>query len=240
MTTIYRDREILVARARGHREADELRQGYWYWRRGKGCAIGCLAHDDARPHQILEEKYGLPARLSFAADAIFEGLSPDESRDWPERYASAAKEGADLSNVWNLFALWLLAESGLLPQTRRSREAIETIAQLYRRASVGEVMTCEAWTSETGAWVAKLAASTPSAAEAAEEAGEAAAASVAARAAAWAADAATSPAAAAVAMRAAAGSSESYEKMAAKLVELMGRAQPKKKRSARRGNSGDQ
>ena len=35
-----------VAEMAAHRKADQLVQGYGYWKLGKGCAVGCLIKGD--------------------------------------------------------------------------------------------------------------------------------------------------------------------------------------------------
>ena len=157
-TLIFRHKATLVARAYEHAAADDLRQNYGYWIGGKGCAVGCLSHANDHPHFVLQADFGLPAQLNYLVDAFFEKLPMAEAKLLPQRYASAAKEGADLSNVWNLFALWLLAEFGLR-KTDANCETIESVAELYRRASVGVVVTREEWRRAARAAAVSAAAS---------------------------------------------------------------------------------
>lgn len=47
MKTFTAERKrFYLDRAAAHRKDDEIVQGYGYWKSGKGCAVGCLAHRD--------------------------------------------------------------------------------------------------------------------------------------------------------------------------------------------------
>lgn len=127
-----------IARVRAHREADQLVQGYGYWQGGRGCAVGCTMHTDSEPHEAYETTLGIPARLAYLEDCIFESLPVDQSRLWPEKFLGAIPVGKDLSRVWHQFSAWLLSESGLLTITHANRDAINLVASLHGRAATGE------------------------------------------------------------------------------------------------------
>lgn len=75
--------EILAQLAR-HRAADDLVQGhYGYWRDGKGGAVGCTIHSGN--HIEYETRFGIPVATAKLEDDIFEGLSLEDARAWPER-----------------------------------------------------------------------------------------------------------------------------------------------------------
>ena len=102
-----------LARVAAHRAADELLQGYAYWRDGKGCAVGCTIHSD--DHARYETALGIPRMLACLEDAIFEGLPQAAARAWPERFLAAIEPGTDLSRVgWQLLR-WLLTDPGINP-----------------------------------------------------------------------------------------------------------------------------
>jgi hypothetical protein len=126
-----------------HRAADEIVQGK-YWKDGKGCALGCtlesirlmrgydvIQHDS---HATAEKETGIPRILFRLEDRIFEGLPNEIAKDWPERFTSAIRPGADLAMIWPRFALWILTEE--LPQyvTKRPKAAaaIADVAALYK------------------------------------------------------------------------------------------------------------
>ena len=129
-------REVMVAEARAHREADRLFSGT-YWNVGRGCSIGCgvetvnrrteagLKHDD---HAGLAAALGIPEPLVQLQDAIFERLGGVAQRSWPERFYTALPEGADLSGVWPLFAAWMLREV-VLPVAGVNRHVVERVAR---------------------------------------------------------------------------------------------------------------
>lgn len=98
-------------------------------------------------HQYVryETKLGIPVRVVWLADAIFDGLRANGVKGWPERFLGAIEPGADLSAVWHSFAHWLLAESGLLTVVEVNYEAITKVAELHKRAVRGEAMGDDEW-----------------------------------------------------------------------------------------------
>jgi len=100
-------KELYLARVVTHREADELVQGIG-WEDGKGCAIGCTL--EVYSHAQYEIELGVPRVLAHLQDRIFEGLPRADAMLWPERFLDAIEPGADLSDVWPEFAIWLLVD----------------------------------------------------------------------------------------------------------------------------------
>ena len=72
----------LRERAQAHFEADQLMFGdYWNPEKGKGCSIGCHAHDlgfDPYDHAGVASYYGYPTWLGYMHDKMYE-LSEDET-----------------------------------------------------------------------------------------------------------------------------------------------------------------
>ena len=97
-----------LARIHAHRVADELVQGYGYWKDGKGCAIGCTLHGS--DHSSYPREVGIPEELAYLEDALFEGLPVKHARAWPERLFNAIEPGADLSRVYDLWSAWNLTD----------------------------------------------------------------------------------------------------------------------------------
>jgi hypothetical protein len=194
-------KERLIATMRAHREAETLVQGV-YWEDGRGCAVGCLTHKQAyEAWKHYETEWGIPRILARLEDALFEALPTDEARAWPERFLAAIKPGADLSRVWDRFAVWLLVhrEWGVLQFARAEESrAIQRVADLYERKLSGGDVSATDWESARHAAgaagaayaAAGAAAYAAHAAHAAGAADAAAAAAGAAYAAAGAADAA--------------------------------------------------
>ena len=152
-----------------------------------------------RAHRKADQ---LIARLE---DGIFERLPKELARQWPERFLSAIKPGADLSLVWAKFAAWMLLDEkdGVIRFAKHEQTiaSIKCVGALYQRWAAGDKPATTEWESArylTGA--ARAAA--------------AYAASAAAYADAYA-DAAAAYAADAV------GRSKHYQKMADKLIELL-------------------
>ncbi len=84
-------REKHVRLAKHHRDADMLIDGV-YWDGGRGCSVGCLAHDlGTRPgdQKALADALDVPEWLIRLADGVFEGLPAALRRDWHVRWAEA-------------------------------------------------------------------------------------------------------------------------------------------------------
>ena len=104
--------EILTQLAR-HRAADDLMQGYGYWENGKGCAVGCTIHSG--DHIEYEARFGIPVAIARLEDSIFDGLSIEAARAWPERLMSSILPGQDLSRVHWALLHWLLTDETINP-----------------------------------------------------------------------------------------------------------------------------
>jgi hypothetical protein len=180
-----------LRRLAAHRRADELAQGVGWETNGvtKGCAVGCTL--DVYDHSLYPIELGIPEQLAHLEDAIFEALPRKEAMEWPQKFLRAITVGADLSNVWPQFAIWMLADPkhgvrrlviGEAPWANQVRAAIDGVVELYAHPrSVGAAAWAAARAAaREAAWAAAWAA-------AREAAAWAAAAWAAARAAAWAA-----------------------------------------------------
>lgn len=208
-------KEKYLLRLQAHRIADEIIQGVGYEVDGaevKGCAIGCTLNK--YDHKAFETELGIPMVLAKLEDRIFEGLSVDESKDFPSNFLSAIPIGKDLGNVYKHFLIWLLSdpEDGVIrfAKTEQTKSAILTVSAKLKFSLENEV------TKEEWAEVRKIAY----AAAAADAAAYAADAAAAAAAYAYAAAADAAYAAAAVAADAAARKKH-YSKMASKIIELL-------------------
>jgi hypothetical protein len=223
-------KKSVVATMAKHRKADNLLQGYAYWKDGKGCAVGCLI--EGSDHGEYETRFGIPRILARLEDRIFEGLPVKEARKWPERFLSAIKPGADLSSVWPKVAVFMLnKEHGVLQyaKTDKTRKAIQDVSDLYQRINNGEKIDANKWLEAR-----KNAYAAYDAAADAADAYAAAASYAAADAAPSAADAAAYAAAAyAAAADDAAARSRHYAALATALVRFLGEAEvPKGKKAA--------
>ena len=107
--------EMFAAGMRVHAEADDLIRGTYGDTdsgRFRGCAVGCnievvtaaLGVEIERgDHEALGETIGVPAELLYLQDALFEGLQGDASSQFAVAFASALRDGQDLSRVSDLF-----------------------------------------------------------------------------------------------------------------------------------------
>ncbi len=183
-----------------HREADQIIRGK-YWENGKGCAVGCtlesirqirgasdIEHSD---HALYERYLGIPIMLARLEDGIFEALENGEAKQWPERFASAIRPGADLSMVGPKFLRDLLSapDGGVqrrLAQRQNPRvtASVQTVSDLYGRWIEGVKPSCEDWQAARSAAAAAAAAAAADASASADASAADASASAAASAAA--------------------------------------------------------
>ncbi|MDX1985005.1 MAG: hypothetical protein SFV51_32335, partial [Bryobacteraceae bacterium] len=149
-----------LKRVQAHRAADQLVQGYGYWKDGKGCAVGCTIHSGE--HAAYETKLGIPRVIARLEDGIFEGLPQAEARLWPERFLAAIPVGADLALVTPKFLHWLLvdAEQGVIRHARtdEQRKAIQEVADLFAKKIAGAKVSRAEWLKvREAAWAAAAA-----------------------------------------------------------------------------------
>lgn len=85
-----------LSRVKAHYKADEIIKGT-YWQNGKGCAVGCTIHSGN--HKRYEDELGLPEGLARLEDTIFENLENGTAKEWPVKFLSTIKVGADLEIV---------------------------------------------------------------------------------------------------------------------------------------------
>src|SRR6266446_9264114 len=165
-----------VNRVRAHAKADEIVKGF-YWKDGKGCAVGCSVHSDN--HTAYETEMGIPQMLARLEDRIFEGSTNGWSKQWPERFLEAIPIGADLSKVGWKFQHWLLLDpkEGVIRFARQQdKELFKEIGTLIWDLAMGKQISASAawsaaWSAESAAWSAESAAwSAESAAWSAESA----------------------------------------------------------------------
>src|SRR5258708_976960 len=105
-----------------HRKADQIVQGTYGRENGiwKGCAVGCSIHSlnirlnktySTSDHSVYETELGIPEWLARLEDGIFEGLSVEEAKLWPEKFAKAIPVGVNLEPVKWKFSTYLLKEN---------------------------------------------------------------------------------------------------------------------------------
>ncbi len=117
-------KQEVLAELQAHYEADNFIQGFVYWDGRKGCAVGCLLKSGN--HIEYEERFGIPVYLAHLEDAIFEGLSLADSKNWPLRFMSAFEVGKDYSGVVWDFLRWLLLDF-LLPQIKNEGKIYDDV-----------------------------------------------------------------------------------------------------------------
>jgi hypothetical protein len=196
-----------VGRVRAHIAADHLIRGTG-WNGARGCAVGCTL--EAYDHARYPVELGLPEWLARLEDTLFEGMSQEKSRTWPERFLAAIPLGVTEDQferrVRAPFLIFVLEHALTTFDHEKFPDvklAVDRSIALWRRDDIGS----SDWIEQAQAtWEAALAAAR---AEAAWEAALAAARAAAARAAAAAWEAA------------AAARAEAYDRFADELLRLL-------------------
>ncbi len=215
-------KEKYLNRVVAHQKADEIIQGF-YWKKDedgdfKGCAVGCTIHGD--DHYKYETELGIPVWLAKLEDKIFEGLSVNESKNWPALFLEAIPIGKDLNKVKIPFLIFIVESARENFDHKKYPKQLKAIDDILFELKKDVIDKGKLLKLRTAADYAAAAAAYAAAYAAADAAAAYAAAAAAAYAAAAAADAAAAAAAYAAAYAAAARENE-YSKFAKKLIELL-------------------
>jgi len=84
-------KDFYLQRMQAHYDADEIEKGF-YWKGGKGCAVGCTLHSG--DHAAYESELGIPRIIARLEDGIFEGLSNERAKEFPLQFLVAVPVGA--------------------------------------------------------------------------------------------------------------------------------------------------
>lgn len=160
-----------VERMRLHRAQDEFLQGTYVQRTNgsyRGCFHGCLTADallaekgltvrdldriDPNWHREGERLFGIPEKLGYILDRMFERLPPEDCAEFAVSVTEAVPAGADLSQVVDRWVLDILAdpEHGVWKYTKDGtdqRAAVEAVSGLYRRRLAGDEPARVDWDS---------------------------------------------------------------------------------------------
>ncbi len=129
-----------------HQEADSFTQKiYWDPDSQKGCAVGCLTHDVHGGHHLYPSLWGIPEQLAYLEDAIFEGLSIDQAKQWPYQFMSAIPVGANLGLVFPGFVLWLLSDDQYGIKQYSQEKIIDEICAAYQDVLSNKAVSDEHW-----------------------------------------------------------------------------------------------
>jgi len=193
-------KEKFVAEMKWHREQDMILQGAAGEGEGlewKGCCIACGVHSmsriegkeyEAYNHKLWETLIGVPMWMAHLCESIFEGLTEEESKEFPIQFAESVQCGTGLDSLRPAFSIFVL-ESIRENARDDGKAAIDQVISLWRRIGSGEEVSEEEWSAarsaaesaersaESAAWSAAESAerSAWSAAESAWSAAESAA-----------------------------------------------------------------
>jgi hypothetical protein len=98
-----------VRRMQEHQRADEIIKGTYWTADKKGCAVGCLVHS-RQPHLLFPERLGIPVRVAFLADMLFELGADDWSTAFAVRFIECIPVGADLGAISAQMTTWMLED----------------------------------------------------------------------------------------------------------------------------------
>ncbi len=119
MRAFHNDEKIkqkYLARVIAHQKADNLIRGQG-WNGTKGCAVGCTLEN--YDHSRYPIELGIPEWLARVEDTLFEGMTLEKSKTWPEVFLRAVNVGADLEKIKTPFIVYILK------QTIKSMDACE-------------------------------------------------------------------------------------------------------------------
>ena len=179
MKAFHNDQSIkdkYVKRVIAHQASDNLIRGTG-WANGRGCAVGCTLEN--YDHSRYPIELGIPEWLARVEDTLFDGMSLEKSKTWPEVFLKSITVGDDLERVKAPFLIMVLESVLQTFDHDKNPEVVKAIngsIALWKREDIGSDDWNEA--AESAAW----------AAEAAEAVGAAALAARAVWAAAWAAE----------------------------------------------------
>ena len=169
MSTTLAQKKKLLKLAIAHQKADEFIKGS-----PQNCSVGCSTQDAMRleiipeghaySHGTISELWGVPLQVAHLFDAIFEGLTREDSRAWTPRWQRAIVENseADFSLVWPQFSVWcLLDEKHGVRQFAKGfpdcKAAIDRVATLWQRVIAGESVESLQAEFRGAAWAARAA-----------------------------------------------------------------------------------
>jgi hypothetical protein len=131
-------KKSMLLQVQRHYDADEIQHGF-YWRDGKGCALGCMTHTAERAHAALEKMIGVPQWCGYLVDGIFEGLPNADAKEWPLQFINAVPVGfTDWDNLRHDFLEWLLVDKDhgvinyVADEFPAVQAAIREVAELHR------------------------------------------------------------------------------------------------------------
>jgi len=127
---------VLVERCQAHEAAGRQLRGE-YWTGVGGCAIGMMGTPtdalDMTEHlmgdelrSVIESRFGLPARLLFAIEGLYEHMDPLASRNFTSKVAEAIPVGVDLTS--QMVTAWACTSSDVAD--RAAAELLEWLRSL--------------------------------------------------------------------------------------------------------------
>ena len=133
----------LLTQLAAHAAADEIVKGQ-YWEKGKGCAVGCCVHGN--DHMRFEPEFGIPWRVAWLADDLFECLDNGEAKVFAQDWIAAIPVGADLSRVYDAWCAWMLTDPKFgMVAIEHVSPCVLVMGSLFVRAAAGDEPSSTEW-----------------------------------------------------------------------------------------------
>jgi hypothetical protein len=136
-----------LKRVSDHQKADNLMQGYGYWKDGKGCALGCTMQQDSDTHQLFHTEIA-PEWLAHLIDHTFEALPKEAARKWTYEVLEAIPTGIPYERMDamrdRLQIRWLKHNLKVVID-EAAKQAIKQVIALLTRAIKGDEPTSKEW-----------------------------------------------------------------------------------------------
>jgi hypothetical protein len=138
-----------LKRVSDHEKADNLIQGYGYWKHGKGCALGCTMQQDSKTHQLFHAEIA-PEWFAHLIDHTFEALPKEAARKWTYEVLEAIPIGIPYERMDamrdRLQIRWL--KRNLKAVTDKTvNQAVKQVISLLTRATKGDEPTIGEWSA---------------------------------------------------------------------------------------------
>jgi hypothetical protein len=171
-----------LKRVSDHEKADNLLQGYGYWKDGKGCALGCTMQQDSKTHQLFHAEIA-PEWFAHLIDHTFEALPKEAARKWTYEVLEAIPIGIPyerMDAMRDRFQIKWLKHNLKKVTDKTVNQAVKQVISLLTRATKGDEPTIGEWSAAWSvAWSVAWSAAESAARSAARSAAESAAWSVA-------------------------------------------------------------
>jgi hypothetical protein len=158
-------KQEFLDRLNAHAQAGEIVNRANVWSDGKGGPVACMVHDTDLA--VWQQRTGIPRSVGSALDSAASYLDePEQAARFVLEWVEAVEVGQDLGCVAPALIAWLLSDSehGVhrFAEHEPVRQVIRCVADLHRRAAIGDAPDEAEWrAARTAAMAATDACETP-------------------------------------------------------------------------------